>query len=163
MYVHSKYGVDRTGKPVFEAYDDNVHCVEKELLTEIEKEKKHSMRAGQPPEQAVRVEVRRIPIYIGWDNTGRNPAVVVAQKSDDGQWVVQYEKAAQGLGMKAFAEEVRLWLAATIPGYRIISITTDPAGEAKDSGELSMRMIVAQAFPGVPVVEGPHQRYTDAY
>lgn len=136
MYVHSKYGVDRTGKPVFEAYDDNVHCREKELLLS----KDH---AKAPP---------FVPIYLGWDNTGRNPAVVVAQKSDEGQWSAQYELAADGMGMKAFAAEVKRWLAEIIPNYRIIKITCDPAGKAKGADDLDMRMIIVQQFPGVPVM-----------
>lgn len=136
MYVHSKYGVDRTGKPVFEAYDDNVHCREKELLLS----KDH---AKAPP---------FVPIYLGWDNTGRNPAVVVAQKSDEGQWSAQYELAADGMGMKAFAAEVKRWLAEIIPNYRIIKITCDPAGKAKGADDPDMRMIIVQQFPGVPVM-----------
>ena len=136
MYVHCRYGASRDGKPVFEAYDDNVHCREKELIYH---------RDG-PRSQPV------VPIYIGWDNTGRNPAVVVAQKSDEGQWRAQYELCAQGMGMKAFAKEVKRWLAETIPNSRIMRITCDPAGRAKDSSELDMRMVIVAEFPGVVVV-----------
>ena len=136
MYVHCKYGVDRTGKPVFEAYDDNVHCREHELLLTRD----HAKAAPY------------IPIYLGWDNTGRNPAVVIAQKSDEGQWRVQYELAADGMGMKAFAAEVKRWLAEIIPNYRIVKITCDPAGKAKGADDLDMRMIIVQTFPGVPVL-----------
>jgi hypothetical protein len=136
MYVHSKYGTDRSGKPVFEAYDDNVHCREKELF-----------KAQDHPKA-----VPHTPVYLGWDNTGRNPAVVVAQKSDDGQWRAQYELCAQGMGMKAFAAEVKRWLTQQIPDYRILKITCDPAGKAKGADDLDMRMLIVQAFPGVPVL-----------
>ena len=136
MYVHCKYGASKDGKPVFEAYDDNVHCREKEIIQE----------------RATRKSAPTIPIYIGWDNTGRNPAVVVAQKSEDGQWRAQWELCAQGMGMKAFAKEVKRWLAETIPNYRIVKITCDPAGKAKDSNELDMRMVIVAEFPGVVVV-----------
>lgn len=136
MMVHCKYGVDRSGKPVFEAFDDNVHCREKELLYSHDGPK-------SPP---------HVPIYLGWDNTGRNPAVVVAQKSDEGQWRAQYELCAEGMGMKAFASEVKRWLSEIIPGYRIIKITCDPAGKAKGADDLDMRMLIVQVFPGVPVL-----------
>ncbi len=135
MYVHCKYGASRDGKPVFEAYDDNVHCREKELL----------LLKDHPKADPV------IPIYLGWDNTGRNPAVVVAQKSEDGQWCAQYELCAEGMGMKAFAAEVKRWLAEIIPNYRIIKITCDPAGKAKGADDLDMRMLIVQVFPSVPV------------
>ncbi len=136
MYVHCKYGAARDGKPVFEAYDDNVHCREKELF-----------KAQDHPKA-----VPHTPIYLGWDNTGRNPAVVVAQKSDDGQWRAQYELCAQGMGMKAFAAEVKRWLTQQIPDYRILKITCDPAGKAKGADDLDMRMLIVQAFSGVPVL-----------
>lgn len=136
MYVHSQYGMDRTGKPVFEAYDDNLHCREKNILLSRDNSK-------SPP---------YAPVYLGWDNTGRNPAVVVAQKSEDGQWCAQYELAADGMGMRAFSAEVKRWLSEIIPNYRIIKITCDPAGKAKGADDLDMRMLIVLQFPGVPVL-----------
>lgn len=131
MYVHSKYGVSRAGKPVFPSYDDNAHIKIFELLKDKD---------------------GKVPIKIGYDNTGRNPAAIIAQRTNNGQWRVRYELVGQGMGMKQHAVELRRFLTEKIPNFRIEKITCDPAGRAKDSGEIDMRMIVQREFPGVTVV-----------
>lgn len=136
MFVHCKYGASRSGKPVHEAYDDNAHCKSFEIL-------KATDRHGGKP---------YVPIKIGYDNTGRNPAAIIAQRTDAGQWRLRYEFCADGMGMKAHAQALRRFLEEKIPDYRIERITCDPAGQAKDSGEIDMRQIVQAAFPGVSVV-----------
>lgn len=128
MYVHCKYGASREGKPCFTSYDDNAHCQRFELPDGV-------------------------PIHIGYDNTGRHPAAVIAYCDPDGQWMVRYEFCGLSIGMKEHAAALRRFLAEKFPkGCKIEKITCDPAGVAKDSGELDMRMVVAQAFPGVMVV-----------
>lgn len=136
MYVHCKYGVSRSGKPVYASYDDNAHCKVFELL-------KHR---DHPNAKAY------TPIKIGYDNTGRNPAAAIAQRTDAGQWRVRYEFIGEGLGMKAHAKALHRFLEEKIPDYRIEKITCDPAGAAKGADELDMRMIVQAEFPGVTVV-----------
>ena len=127
QYVHCKYGASRDGKPVFTSYDDNAHCKSFETLKDV-------------------------PLLIGYDNTGRHPAAVIAQRTPNGQWLVRYDFCGRDMGMKEHAAELRRFLAEKIPNYRITKITCDPAGAAKDSGDLDMRMIVAMAFSGVQVV-----------
>lgn len=127
MFVHCRYGVSRDGKPVFVSYDDNVHCKPFELL-------------------------KGLPLYIGYDNTGRHPAAVIAQKTEEGQWRIAYEFAAEGMGMKQHVKELKRFLAENLPGHTVVKITCDPAGKAKDSGELDMRMIVAIEFPSAMVL-----------
>jgi hypothetical protein len=131
MFVHCKYGSSRAGKPVFPSYDDNTHCKRFELLQDKD---------------------GRVPIRIGYDNTGRNPAALVAQRTANGQWRCRYEFIGEGMGMKAHAPALAVFLAEKIPNYRIEKITCDPAGKAKDSDELDMRMVVQRQFPGVTVV-----------
>lgn len=128
MYVHCRYGVSRDGKPCFTSYDDNVH----------------SGRRYEVPKGA--------DLWIGYDNTGRSPAAVAATKTDDGQWRVVFEFCGDGMGMKEHAQAFRRALLLRFENPVIRKITCDPAGQAKDSGELDMRMIVQQVFPGVPVV-----------
>lgn len=128
--VHCKYGVSRDGRPVYVSYDDNFHCKIFELDS----------------------DGNTTPIYVGYDNTGRNPAAVIAQKTRDGQWRVRYELCGQGIGMKAHAAALRRFLADKIPKYRIERITCDPAGRAKGADDLDMRMVIQHEFPGVPVL-----------
>lgn len=132
MFVHCKYGTSRSGKPVFESYNDNKHCQEFEL----------QKRDGDGI----------VPIYIGYDNTGRNPAAVIAQRTENGQWRIAYEFAAEGMGMREHAKQLRRFLTDTIPGHKIEKITCDPAGRAKGADDLDMRMLVSAEFPGVPVL-----------
>jgi hypothetical protein len=127
MFVHCKYGVSRDGKPVFVSYDDNVHCKTFEMI-------------------------KGLPLKIGYDNTGRHPAAVISQKTEEGQWRIAYELAAEGMGMKQHAKELKRFLAENLPGFTVDRITCDPAGRAKDSGELDMRMIVAIEFPSAQVL-----------
>ena len=136
MFVHCKYGVSRSGKPVFVSYDDNAHCKPFELL-------KVTDRHGAQP---------FVPVLIGYDNTGRNPAAMIAQRTDAGQWRLRYEFIGEGMGMKAHAAALHRFLEEKIPGYRILKITCDPAGAAKGADDLDMRMVVQREFPGVSVV-----------
>lgn len=129
--VHSKYGASRSGKPVFPSYDDNAHCKVFELLRDKD---------------------GRVPIKIGYDNTGRNPATLIAQRTSNGQWRLRHELIGLGMGMKAHVKEVHRFLEEKIPGYRIEKITCDPAGAAKGADDIDMRMVVQHEFPGVSVV-----------
>lgn len=155
MFVHCKYGVSRSGKPVYESYDDNAHCKIFELQKVTPKQPAVRKDVRRHGEQVV-VETKQLssytPIKIGYDNTGRNPAATVAQRGSNGQWRIRYEFAAEGMGMHAHSRAFHAFLEEKIPDYVIEKITCDPAGKAKDSGELDMRAIVQAEFPGVMVV-----------
>lgn len=135
MYVHCKYGASRSGKPVYESYDDNAHCKTFELI-KVQNPKQESFT----------------PVLIGYDNTGRTPAAVIAQRTDAGQWRLRYEFIGEGMGMKAHAAALRVFLTQKVPDFRILKITCDPAGAAKGADDIDMRMIVQKQFPGVTVV-----------
>lgn len=135
MFVHCKYGASRTGKPVYESYDDNAHCKPVELFT-------------APTKDGNSVT----PILIGYDNTGRTPAALIAQKTTAGQWRIKYEFIGEGMGMKEHAAQLRRFLTEKIPNFSIQKITCDPAGRAKGADDIDMRMIVQAEFPGVMVV-----------
>lgn len=135
MFVHCKYGASRSGKPVYESYDDNAHCRTFELA-QVTNPKSASFT----------------PIRIGYDNTGRTPAAIIGQRMLDGQWRLRYEFIGEGMGMKAHAAALRAFLTEKIPDFRIEKITCDPAGQAKGADDIDMRMIVQAQFPGVSVV-----------
>jgi hypothetical protein len=135
MYVHCKYGASRAGKPVYESYDDNAHCKEFEL-------ERGKDKAGKV----------FTPIRIGYDNTGRTPAALISQLRASGQWRHRYEFIGSGMGMKAHAAALRVFLTQKIPDFRIERITCDPAGAQKGADDLDMRMIVQREFPGVQVL-----------
>lgn len=129
--VHCKYGTSRAGKPCFPSYDDNAHCKPFELLKDSD---------------------GRVPVKIGWDNTGRHPAALISQRTANGQWRARYEVIGDGMGLKQHAATVAAFLAEKIPTYRIEKITCDPAGAAKGADDLDMRMVIQRQFPGVTVV-----------
>lgn len=158
MFVHCKYGASKTGKPVYESYDDNAHCKSFELLVDRTPVRRKDMRWERREDGTLLgieewyVSTERVPIKIGYDNTGRNPAALIAQRTDTGQWRWRYEFIGQGMGMRQHAEELAKFLAEKIPNYYIEKITCDPAGAAKGADDLDMRMIIQKQFPGVLVL-----------
>lgn len=131
MYVHCKYGASRAGKPVFVSYNDNAHC--------------QAFGLGK--------DGTSIPLLIGYDCTGRNPAAIVAQRTGTGRWLVSYEFVEDNMGMKQHAKELRSFLEKEVPGFVIERITCDPAGKAKGADDLDMLQIIRSNFPGVLVVQ----------
>lgn len=127
MYVHCKYGASRAGKPVYVSYNDNVHCKEFEFD-------------------------KRLPIYVGYDSSGRNPAAVIAQKTATGQWRVGYEFCETNMGMVQHAKELRRLIRGELPGVEVAKITLDPAVQ-KDASDINQPMIVRAEFPGVQVLQ----------
>lgn len=127
MYVHCKYGASRAGQPCYPSYNDNTHC----KTFETDK------RAG---------------LLIGYDNTGRNPAAIVSQKSRDGQWRVCFEYVEQNMGLRAHVKNLKRVIADEFPGYEVEKITCDPAGRAKGADDIDSRQIIAAEFKGTTVL-----------
>lgn len=126
-YIHCKYGASRTGKPVFISYDDNVH------IREIAYDKNN-------------------PLLIGYDCTGRNPAAVIAQKTDTGQWHILAELVEDAMGMVQHAAELRRFIEAEFPGALIAKVTADPAGKTAEANDIDMLQIIRSRFPGVLIL-----------
>ena len=136
--VHCRYGVSRSGKPVYASFDDNVHTKLFELV-------RYKDKSGKP----------YTPVWVGYDNTGRHPAAVIAQRVEENgktQWRCRYEFIGDGIGMRAHAHALRMFLADKVPDARIVRITCDPAGAAKGADDLDMRGVIQHEFPGVMVV-----------
>lgn len=127
MYVHCMYGASRAGKPVFVSYNDNLHI----------------RGFGYD---------KNLPLLIGYDCSGRNPAALVAQKTDIGQWRVLLELCEGDMGVPQHARELARLIVEEFPGATISRITGDPAGKAKDSGDMDMLQAIRKAFPGVQVL-----------
>lgn len=107
VYVHAKWGVLRSGKPIYSDYSDSTHCREFKL---------------DP----------RLPIRIGYD-FGRTPAAVLAQQLNGGQWRAFDELCAFDMGLKKHGELLKAHIAKEYPGFAIESVHGDPAGEAQDA------------------------------
>lgn len=127
MYVHCKYGASRSGQPCYPTYNDNTHC----------------QKVVYDP---------KAPLIIGYDNTGRNPAAIVSQKSFNGQWRLLFEYVEQNMGLEAHAKNLKRLLHDEFPGFKIEKITCDPAGRARDARDVDSRMIIAAIFVGVTVL-----------
>jgi hypothetical protein len=107
VYVHARWGVLRTGKPIYSDYSDSVHCRAFEL---------------DP----------RLPLRIGYD-FGRTPAAVIAQQTNSGQWRVREELCAFDMGLKRHGEELKALLGRKYPKFAVEAVHGDPSGEAQDA------------------------------
>jgi hypothetical protein len=128
MYVHCKYGASRDGKPVFYAYNDSTHC----QATEVDKD---------------------LPLEIGYDCTGRNPAAIIGQRSRTGRWMIHREFVGEDVGMKEHAERCARFVKVEFPGMHVGLITGDPAGGAEDAQDVDSFRLIRASFPGVRVLK----------
>lgn len=126
MYVHCKYGMSRDGKPVFDAYADSTHC--------------------KPTEYDP-----TLPLLIGYDWSGRNPAALVAQKSLSGQWRGLGEFIGEDVNFVEHARRLKQFIEVSFPGATIQRITGDPAVQ-KDAADFDPIQILRKVFPGVLVI-----------
>lgn len=106
VYVHAQRGRTRSGKPIYTNYRDTVHCKPFEL-------------------------VPMLGLHIGID-FGRTPAAIIGQKRPNGNWRLRYELCAQDMGILQFGKQLAMFIEEKCPGMQIISVTGDPAGNARD-------------------------------
>ena len=109
VYVDAEYGFVMDGKPVYPDYRDGVHCKE--------------FSANQ-----------RLGLHVGMD-FGLTPAAVFAQQMPNGQWRKHSELVTENMGIVRFAELFKRHVALTYPGFKLLSITGDPAGDARNDDE----------------------------
>lgn len=102
VYVHGKYGYLRSGKPVYPAYNDDVHCKEIEALA-------------------------RQPLYIGID-FGLTPSCVICQRTAEGILLVLDEITSERMGIKQFIDVMQPYLAEKYAGHVVEGYYCDPAG-----------------------------------
>lgn len=115
VYVNGEYGFVLDGKPVYPEYRDGIHAVEFEAS-------------------------KHLPLHIGMD-FGLTPAAVFAQQMPNGQWRKHSEIVTERAGIARFAGLVKAHLARMYPGFKIGSITGDPAGNQGQGGDEDARNV----------------------
>lgn len=127
-YVHCKYGASRDGKPVFVSYNDNAHC------------------------KSVTLDAL-VPLEVGYDCSGRNPAAIVGQKQRTGQWRIAAEFCGEDLSMIEHVARFKRFIVEKFPKHRVGKITVDPSGAPKDAHDIDMIRVIRKEFPGVLVLK----------
>ena len=115
VYVNGEYGFVLDGKPVYPEYRDNI-------AARVFEASKH------------------LPLHIGMD-FGLTPAAVFAQQMPNGQWRKHSELVTERAGIARFAGLVKTHIAQNYPGFKIGSITGDPAGNQGQGGDEDARNV----------------------
>ena len=112
VQVLGNYGTIQDGKPVYQEYNDQVHCFEGHLMP-----------------------IRGLPICLGWD-FGLSPSVVIGQMTELGQIRIIQELVAEDMDVAQFARDiVKPYLQKHFKDYTIGFSYADPAGNARGEGE----------------------------
>lgn len=112
-------GFSRAGEPVYDQYDDTVHCDDDADLEPIP----------------------GLPLRLGFDQGVRGPAMIVSQWTPEGQLRVLDEHCPGRIGPTGFGRECKILLATRYPGYRIERATGDMKGfdgGDEEHGDFSM-------------------------
>jgi len=124
--ILGQYASTGSGKPVYEEYNDDIHC-----------------RDIQP--------LKGLPIIVGQD-WGRTPAAALCQQKKNGQFRVIDEVVADSAGARTFARDyLKPHLAKNYADYQIIVIG-DPSGiDPRDTEEKTCFQIFAdEGLAAVP-------------
>jgi hypothetical protein len=126
--VCGQYATNSSGKPVYEEYNDEVHCREIEANPSL-------------------------PLLIGMDY-GRTPAAALCQITKRGQFRIIDEVVASGMGVRVFARDwLKPHLAQFYANYSI-AVIGDPSGnDGRDTEEVTCFQILAEeGFSAVPAL-----------
>lgn len=126
MYVHCKYGMSRDGKPVYPDYNDSTHC--KPLDFD-----------------------KTLPLEIGCDTSGNNPAAVIGQTTRNGQKRILREFVGEDVMFSEFANRLKGYVAVEFPGAMLARLTGDPHNQ-KDAAGMDPYRILRDVFRGVQVL-----------
>lgn len=121
VYIHARFGKSLSGKPVFRAFNRDVHLSKNPL--------KHNPVSGEP-------------VLIGLD-IALNPAAVIGQMAYDGRLMVLRSMCASGMGVLRFIRErLKPALTTYYPGARVL-VVVDPSGTRRmDTDEATVVSIV---------------------
>ena len=104
----NEYGFVTDGMPVYPDYVDGTHCRAFEL-------------------------VPGVPLHIGLD-FGLTPAAIIGQRMVNGQWRWRFEVVTTDTGVVRFAKILKRFIVENCQGFKIASITGDPAGDQRQRG-----------------------------
>lgn len=126
VYVDGEYGFIMDGIPMFPEYKDNTHGTQDFPM------------------------IKHLGLRIGLD-FGFTPAASISQRLPNGCWIVHDELVSEKLGIDTFAKELKRMLADRYPGFKVISIRGDPAGDVSAPGEDSpFKIMRANGFDAWP-------------
>jgi hypothetical protein len=111
----NEYGFVTDGMPIWPDYVDSVHCKPFELIPGL-------------------------PLHIGLD-FGLTPAAKIGQRMANGQWRSRYEVVTTDTGVARFAGILKTFLSEKCHGFKIGSITGDPAGDQRQAGDNEERTV----------------------
>jgi hypothetical protein len=139
-FIRNEFGFSRDGKPVYPEFTDEVHVAKVDLLPD-----------------------RRRPLGLGFD-AGGTPAMVVTQRTLEGQWRVLDELVVENtttMGAKRFGAAAAQLLAERYKGWHLEAWGDPSAGEGadKEAGELDWLQIVGREI-GVRIRPAPTNRLT---
>jgi hypothetical protein len=120
VYVDGDYGFVMDGLPVFPEYKDSYH-------------------AGMDFPV-----LRGLGFRLGFD-FGLTPAATISQRAGNGRWFVHDEVVSERMGVVAFAQELKRFLAERYPDAKIVSARGDPAGDAVNPDESTCFQILKAA------------------
>jgi hypothetical protein len=137
----NEYGFVKDGKPVYPDYRDATHCRPFEL-------------------------VKPLGLYIGMD-FGLTPAALIGQKTTMGQWRIRREVVTEDTGIVRFATELKRALDEWFPGWPIVGITGDPAGDQRQAADNEERTVFqilgANQIEAVPAYTNDFSVRTEAF
>lgn len=128
--VRGDWGVTVRGSAVYNGFNRDIHVARKTLK----------------PIQGVGT------VYRGWDNTGLNPACVIAQLSPTGQLVILHEMWHPDMAITDFTESVLLYCNRRFSKDTEYVDIADPAG--KHRGPLKISPATYQKRMGVRMKDG---------
>ncbi len=112
VMVMGNYGSIKDGKPVYQQYNDRIHCPEKPLGI-----------------------IEDLPIGLGFD-FGLTPSCVIGQMTETGQLRTIAEMTSESMGIRQFARDiVKPFLQRNFYGIEIAFSYGDPAGNNRGEGE----------------------------
>ena len=130
VYIHAKFGKSLSGKPVFRAFNREMHVAKTKLSP---------------------VAARVSPVVVGFDCTGLNPAAVIGQVGFEGKLYVYDAFAANEMGAIRFIREVLKPLLVNKYNGCEILVVIDPAGMNRESDERNVKdMLEVEGFRVIP-------------